>query len=125
MPERERQIAIVARLVAAAKADGPILDLCCGEGLLTAAIMQAVPDAQMLAYDGSETMLAQTAARAPDPARLTTRLIDLAADDWPRFAAPLRAVVSSLAIHHLDGPQKRKLFADIHDAIAPGGGICR
>jgi tRNA (cmo5U34)-methyltransferase len=35
-------------------------------------------------------------------------------------AAPL-AIVSSLAIHHLDGRQKQKLYADMYRALQPGG----
>lgn len=121
VPERERQIEIVMALVRAAEAEGDALDLCCGEGLLTEAIMTALPDVRLLAYDGSETMLAETKRRAPDPDRLTTKLIDLTASDWRSFEAPLRAVVSSLAIHHLDDQDKRGLFADLYAALSPGG----
>jgi len=45
----------------------------------------------------------------------------IAGTAWRRFDAPLRAVVSSLAVHHLDGAAKRRLFADMHSALAPGG----
>ncbi len=31
------------------------------------------------------------------------------------------AVVSSLAVHHLDGPQKQQLFRDAYRLLAPGG----
>jgi len=66
-------------------------------------------------------MLAATRARAGDTPRLRTRRIEIADRDWRRFDPPLRAAVSSLAVHHLDGPGKRVLFSDLHDAIAPGG----
>ena len=102
VPERERQIEIVTALVRAAAADGDVLDLCCGEGLLSEAIMAAMPEVKLLAYDGSDTMLAETRRRVPDPDRLTTKRIELAAADWRSFETPLKAVVSSLAIHHLD-----------------------
>ncbi len=121
VPDRERQTVIITALVAASDADGAVLDLCCGEGLLTHAIMTALPGAALLAYDGSETMLAEARAGAPDPARLTTKQIDLASEDWRQFSRPLRAVVSSLAIHHLDTDEKRALFADLYRALAPGG----
>lgn len=121
VPQRERQIAIVVDRVARAAAAGDVLEICCGEGLLTAALLQRLPEARVHAYDGSESMLAATRARAGDPARLATRIIDIAATDWRQFGAPLRAVVSSLAVHHLDGAGKRRLFADLHAALAPGG----
>ncbi len=121
VPERERQIAIIAALVQAADVPGAVLDLCCGEGLTTKALLDALADVHLLAYDGSETMLAETHARSSAPDRITTKQIDLAATGWRRFDQPLRAVVSSLAIHHLDGAEKQVLFADIHSALAPGG----
>lgn len=121
VPERERQVEIVMALVRASAATGDALDLCCGEGLLTAALLAAVPGCRVHAYDGSESMLAATKERAAASDRLVTRRIDLAAPGWCRFERPLRAVVSSLAVHHLDGAEKRALFADLHAALAPGG----
>lgn len=125
VPERERQLSIIAELVSGSTASGAVLDLCCGEGLLTEALHLALPAVEQLAYDGSPSMLAQVRARlgahAGAGGRLFTREIDLEARDWRRFERPLRAVVSSLAVHHLDGPGKRALFADLHAALAPGG----
>lgn len=121
VPERERQIAIVETLVRAADIGGDVLDLCCGEGLLTEALLRALPGVTVHAYDGSESMLATTRRRADAADRLRTRVIDLAAREWRRFDRPLRAVVSSLAIHHLGDAGKRALFADLHAALASGG----
>ncbi|MDH3669180.1 MAG: class I SAM-dependent methyltransferase [Paracoccaceae bacterium] len=121
VPERERQIAVMVDLVSTAPGDGDVLEICCGEGLLTAAIQQALPGITVHAYDGSASMLEATRDRAPAPGHLVTREIDIADRSWRRFDQPLRAVVSSLAVHHLDGPEKRVLFADIHGALAPGG----
>jgi tRNA (cmo5U34)-methyltransferase len=121
VPERERQLAILTTLVCAARAEGDVLDLCCGEGLLSEALLRALPEVGVHAYDGSDSMLAATRERAGATERLVTRRIDLAATDWRRFEPPLRAVVSSLAIHHLDGASKRTLFADLHAALAQGG----
>lgn len=121
VPERERQIAIVETLVRAADTGGDVLDLCCGEGLLTEALLRALPGVTVHAYDGSESMLETTRRRSEAADRLRTRVIDLAARDWREFDPPLRAVVSSLAIHHLDDAGKRALFADLRAALAPGG----
>jgi tRNA (cmo5U34)-methyltransferase len=121
VPERERQIAIVEALVRAADTGGDVLDLCCGEGLLTEALLRALPGVTVHAYDGSESMLETTRRRSWAADRLHTRVIDLRSRDWREFDPPLRAVVSSLAIHHLDDAGKRALFADLHAALAPGG----
>ncbi len=121
VPQRESQIALIVDRVAAAAAEGDVLEICSGEGLLTAALLSRLPAGRVLAYDGSDSMLLATRARAGDTDRLVTRKIDIAERDWRRFEAPLRAAVSSLAVHHLDGPGKRALFADLHAALAPGG----
>ena len=39
---------------------------------------------------------------------------------WTR-SGPFDAVVSALAIHHLEHPDKRALMARVHAALAPGG----
>lgn len=121
VPERERQVAVVSELVASATAEGDMLDLCCGEGLLSRALLDAVPGGNVLAYDGSPGMIERAKAACDGDPRLKTRLIRLADTEWRRFARPLRAVVSSLAVHHLDGTGKRRLFADILAALASGG----
>lgn len=121
VPQRERQIAIIVDRVAAAELQGDVLEICCGEGLLTAALLERLPATRVHAYDGSESMLEATRARVGASDRLVTRRIDLADRDWRRFAAPLRAAVSSLAVHHLDAAGKRGLFADLHAALSPGG----
>ena len=122
VPQRERQIALIVDRVGAVAVPGDVLEICCGEGLLTAALLEALPDVRVHAHDGSDAMLAATRERAEAMSdRLVTRRIDLAGHDWRRFDAPLRAAVSSLAVHHLDGPGKQRLFADLHAALAPGG----
>jgi tRNA (cmo5U34)-methyltransferase len=55
--------------------------------------------------------------------RFTLHAFDLAAADWRSFPWPVQAVVSSLAIHHLDGEQKRKLYRDLYRLIDPGGAL--
>lgn len=124
VPGREAQTAILCRLVADLDAGGPVVDLCCGEGLLSAALLDRLPGATVHAHDGSPTMLAKTRERlAAFAGRFETRLFDLAATDWRRFPEPVRAFVSSLAIHHLDGAAKAALYADLARALAPGGMI--
>ena len=126
VPEREIQIETICSLIPAAL-PGPhqhVVELCCGDGRLSAALLARLPDITIHAYDGSPTMLAKTAGRLDSFAgRYVTAEIDIAADDWRRFPWPVRAFVSSLAVHHLDGPGKQKLFADLAAALAPGGAL--
>ncbi len=121
VPERERQVAIVVDLVRAVPARGDVLDLGCGAGPLTAALLAALPDVRVHAFDGSAAMLERARTAAPAGERLRTAQVDLAARGWRSFDEPLRAVVSSLAIHHLDTANKRALFADLYRLLAPGG----
>lgn len=120
VPRREEQIELMVDRIAATEASGDILEICCGEGLLLAALAPRMPEAGLLGYDGSDSMLEATRSRVPGD-RLTTRKIDLADRSWRVSVRPLRAVVSSLAIHHLDGPGKRDLFSDILEMLTPGG----
>ena len=124
-PERERQFEVIGDLVAAAvqnEAEPLFLELCCGAGDLAAFLLHRFPTARYLALDGSPAMLAETARQcAAFRDRLTTRQFGLGSDDWRRMHERPRIVVSSLAVHHLDGGGKRKLFGDLHALLAPGG----
>ncbi len=122
VPEREQQIETICGLIPAVPPPMHVVELCCGEGLLSEALLDRLPDATVHAYDGSPAMLARTRARlARFGDRFDTTEFDLAADGWRQFPWPLSGVVSSLAIHHLDGPGKQKLFNDVVAALAPGG----
>ncbi len=129
VPEREEQIAAVLGLIPD-PGDGLLVDLCCGEGLLSRALLERFPRARVLAMDVSPTMLAQAgatcAAISRGAGRFDTRPFDLADRSWrvpDRFPEPVRAFVSSLAIHHLDGDGKRQLYRDLAAALAPGGAL--
>jgi cyclopropane fatty-acyl-phospholipid synthase-like methyltransferase len=122
VPERELQIDNICDLIPPASGQQHILDLCCGEGILTRALLDRFPEAQVLAYDGSPTMVESVKSTLRNYGnRIQTRLFDLAAGDWRTFPWPLQAVVSSLAIHHLDDLQKQQLFKDIHRLLSSGG----
>ena len=100
-------------------AEGPvgrILDLGAGTGLLARRVRAARPDAELVLLDAAPAMLDEALAALGD--RATYHVGDLA-DPLP--AGPWDAVVSALAVHHLDDPGKRALFGRVHDALAPGG----
>lgn len=121
VPEREAQIEIFGDLIPLQARTFHILELCCGEGLLAGALLARFSNCVLHGLDGSPAMLRQAQARlAPYGDRFTTRQFDLAASDWRQPGWPLHAVVSSLAIHHLDGAQKQALFRDVHRMLEPG-----
>ncbi|MFQ5958975.1 MAG: methyltransferase domain-containing protein [Alphaproteobacteria bacterium] len=122
VPERETQIATICAAVPATAEPVHLVELCCGGGLLSRALLERLPNAALHAFDGSPAMLKAAGRRcAAFGDRFAARAFDLAARDWRAFPWPLHAALSSLAIHHLDGPQKRRLFKDIAAALAPGG----
>ena len=55
VPERERQIGIIADLIPPVQG-GLLVELCSGEGLLSRALLQRFPDCRVLALDGSPSV---------------------------------------------------------------------
>jgi tRNA (cmo5U34)-methyltransferase len=93
-----------------------VLDLGAGTGLFARAIAAAHPDVELVLLDGSAAMLEQ--ARGSLGERASYVLGDFSGE-LP--AGPWDAVVSAMAIHHLEHPAKRGLFERIHAALGPGG----
>lgn len=122
VPEREAQIAIVCELAGPCEGSSDIIELCCGEGWLAEALLERYPQATVYGYDGSPAMLKRAAARLERfGERFITRQFDLADSNWHQSERPARAVVSSLAIHHLGGPQKQALFRKVCTMLEDGG----
>lgn len=98
--------------------DARVLDLGAGTGLLSAAVLSSVPDARLLLFDGSAQMLDKAAQRFAGLDRVRTQVGDL---NGALPGGPFDAVVSGLAIHHLQHDEKRDLFRRIRDVLTPGG----
>lgn len=95
-----------------------VLDLGAGTGLLSAAIVRRIPEAEVLLFDRSEAMLAQASARFASNDRVAVEVGDLG-DPLP--GGPFDAVVSALAIHHLPHEGKQDLFARVFGRLGDGG----
>lgn len=122
VPERAAQIATICAAIPPLAGAGHIVELCSGEGLLTRALLERFAEATLHAFDGSPKMLETTRRTAGElAARLETHEFDLAAPDWRALPFRAHAVVSSLAVHHLDGAGKQALFKDVFALLAPGG----
>ncbi len=107
-----------AELVAQLAPSRPrLLDLGAGTGLMSAAIGDRVPIGSLTLLDGSARMLAQARERLAAFHPLTVEA-DLR-DALPE--GPFDVVVSALAVHHLDDPEKRRLYARVFERLAPGG----
>jgi tRNA (cmo5U34)-methyltransferase len=94
-----------------------VLDLGAGTGLLTAAVLAEHPEAEVDLLDGSPEMLGQARARLGARAG-AVHVQDMRA---PLPAGPYDAVVSALAIHHLEHAEQRELFGAVFERLRPGG----
>jgi tRNA (cmo5U34)-methyltransferase len=98
---------------------GRVLDLGTGDGRLLALLRRDRPHLQGVGLDFSELMLVRARERFVDE-----RGVELVEHD---LAQPLPAlgrfdaVVSSMAIHHLEHDRKRSLYAEVFDLLEPGG----
>lgn len=95
-----------------------ILDLGAGTGLLAALVRAALPKARLHLVDVSEEMLAIARQRFAGDERVTITAMDFART-LP--SGQFDAVVSALAIHHLDHADKRRLFQRLTTLLRPGG----
>jgi tRNA (cmo5U34)-methyltransferase len=94
-----------------------ILDLGAGTGLMTAHVAAAFPAARFELLDAAPSMLDEAVetlgefVSAVHVQDMGARLPD----------GPFDAVVSALAIHHLEDAGKRALYGRVHAALRPGG----
>jgi len=93
-----------------------VLDLGAGTGLLAGAVARAYPASELVLLDGSAAMLERAHASLGEKA---SYVVGELGDELP--AGPWDAVVSAVAIHHLEHPAKRELFARIRAGLSPGG----
>ncbi len=93
-----------------------VLDLGAGTGLLSEALVASEPDLSVELLDGSPEMLKLARERLGGSV-CAVHVQDLRE---PLPDGPFDAVVSALAIHHLEHSDQRQLLARIHERLAPG-----
>jgi SAM-dependent methyltransferase len=96
-----------------------VLDLGTGDGRLISLLRSAHPEAEAIGLDSSEPMLARARERFDGEGSVEFRLHDLR--NPLAVDGPFDAIVSGLAIHHLEDDRKRTLFAEIRSLLLPGG----
>lgn len=99
-----------------------ILDLGTGDGRLLALVRREHPETEAVAVDFSPAMLEAVRKRfARDSlVSIVEHNLDVALPSLGKFDA----AISSFAIHHLLHERKRELYAEIYQALNPGGVFC-
>jgi SAM-dependent methyltransferase len=98
---------------------GRVLDLGTGDGRLLDLLRRDRPEMHGVGLDFSEVMLAAARERFDDVAAVELVEHDLVEPlpDIGRFDA----VVSSMAVHHLEDERKGLLFGEVFELLEPGG----
>jgi SAM-dependent methyltransferase len=96
-----------------------ILDLGTGDGRLLALLRVGRPEMHGVGLDFSDLMLKAARTRFADDERIELVKHDLA-EPLPALGR-FDAVVSSLAIHHLEHERKRSLYGEVVELLEPGG----
>ena len=94
-----------------------VLDLGTGTGETLAAVLKRHGGAAAVGIDKNEAMLDAARARLRG---LPVELVVAQLTD-PLPPGPFDLVVSALAVHHLEGPDKATLFARVAEVLRPGG----
>ncbi|MFF3485540.1 class I SAM-dependent methyltransferase [Streptomyces sp. NPDC002701] len=98
-----------------------IVDLGCGTGTGTFALLDRFPDAHVTAVDSSAEHLRRLRAKACARGieeRVRTLQADLDDDAWPDLGSP-DLVWASASMHHMAHPDRA--LRTVHDTLAPGG----
>lgn len=96
-----------------------VLDLGTGDGRLIALLREDRPDMSAVGVDLSKAMLDRAHERFVADPRVELIAHDLS-DPLPPLGA-FDAVVSSMAIHHLEHERKRALYEEVFGLLVPGG----
>jgi tRNA (cmo5U34)-methyltransferase len=125
VPDREIQLAtLLCLLPFDLEETFATVDLGCGEGALSAALLDCFANASVVGVDGSSSMRDRARERlAPFGKRAAVGALDLHASAWPIPVDRPDCVLSSLVVHHLDGPGKRRFFDAARAHIASRGAL--
>lgn len=98
------------------------VELGCGEGRLSQALLDCFPRTAVVALDGSPEMRRQAAGRLSRfDSRVSVQPFELTAMDWLPHLEAADCVLASLCLHHLDDTEKQQLFAAIFNHLSRRG----
>jgi trans-aconitate 2-methyltransferase len=97
-----------------------VLDAGCGSGRVTAMLLERLPRGQVVALDGSPSMIAEARRRFAGDGRVEYVVADLG-KALP-IAAPVDAILSTATFHWV--LDHDALFTNLAAALKPGGRLC-
>ena len=113
-PQQEWAWAVLERIAGRLPKGAAVLDVGCGTGRVTEALLELVPDGQVLAIDASQEMVELARRRLGDRARVWRRdVLDLVLDE------AVDAVVSTATLHWV--VDHDRLWRRLAAALRPGG----
>ncbi|WP_341300164.1 class I SAM-dependent methyltransferase [Lysinibacillus sp. FSL H8-0500] len=100
-----------------------IMDLGCGNGFLAEILLKSYPEAIAILIDHSEPMIENARINMKDYSERCEIINGDFSESLTKYAdrATVDCIVSGYAIHHLPNEQKRLLYSEIFDLLAPGG----
>ena len=125
IPHFDALQAQVGAAIARMKTPNPkLLEIGCGDGITTSAILKARPDATVVALDHEPKMIAQ--AQKKLCAHLRTGRCQVESADALAFVSHLPsrsvdAVASAMTLHNLTSAYRHKLHRQIYRVLTPGG----
>src|ERR1700689_935355 len=126
LPDREDRFTALIDAVEemAGRPDPLVLDLGCGPGSLAVRLLARLPKATVIAVDADPLTLALGRAAWPDEPGLRFADADLRAPGWSAaldLDRQLDAAVSTTALHWLQPPALRAVYAEVAGLLRPGG----
>lgn len=123
LPFGQEQIDIMLRvLLAGVPHVHRFVDLGCGDGILSQALLTVFPEAKGISLDYSEPMLEKAKMRLHTYPQQEVVLKDMSNLSWQSVIdEPVDVVVSGYAIHHLNHGRKYELYEEIYRNLKPGG----
>jgi len=123
VPNRREILSIIARVATLFAPEPPrVLDLGCGYGDVTAAVLERVPQACVCMVDFSEEMIHRGVGRFQGNKDIQILSHNLN-EGLPEQLRPQEfdAVVSCFALHHVEFERRVPLYAQVREVLRPSG----